>query len=196
MQKEKKISALNDANLISAYKEDGDKKIVGELFKRYTQFVFCVCMKYLKNEEQSREAVMNIFEKLFTELHKSEIKNFKPWLYTVSKNYCLLEIRSQSYQQKYDKELEKNYSLFMESGEAMYPYNENYTEEKIRLLQDGIAKLPEEQQNCVQLFYLEEKCYQDVAEITGYTMKQVKSYIQNGKRNLKIYIKEKYEAQL
>jgi RNA polymerase sigma-70 factor (ECF subfamily) len=53
-------------------------------------------------------------------------------------------------------------------------------------LEKCIETLGDEQKQCVKLFYLQEKCYKEITESTGFDMNKVKSYIQNGKRNLKI----------
>ena len=45
-----------------------------------------------------------------------------------------------------------------------------------------------EQKQTVELFYLQEKSYKEIVDQTGFSMNDVKSYIQNGKRNLKIML--------
>jgi len=189
------IEKLPDTKLINSYKKTRDKSLVGELFERHTHFVFCVCMKYLKDEDKSRDAVMQIFEKLFDDLLKHDVENFKAWLHTVTKNHCLLQIRSEKTHKKYEAEIKKDHADVMESADNLYLDIENDKEIKLKYLEEAINDLGEEQQKCIDLFYLHEKCYNEVAEITGYSMKQVKSYIQNGKRNLKNYILNKYERQ-
>lgn len=188
MSKNTNINSITDLELIDIYKSKNDKSIIGELFKRYTKFVFAICMKYLKNIEKSEEAVMQIFEKLFTDLLKHNIDNFKSWLHVVTKNYCLHLLRSESFQIKRDNEIKNTTDLFMEKHDFLYLDSEDNSEDKLNRLEMAINSLSIDQKNCIDLFYLQEKCYDEVAKITGYTMNQVKSYIQNGKRNLKIYL--------
>lgn len=184
---------LSDTELISRYKETGNSSFVGEIFERYTRFVFCVCMKYLKNKDNSKDAVMQIFEKLLDDLKKHNIEKFKPWLHSVTKNHCLLQIRSEKYLLKNQDEFKKDYPVVMELSNNLYLDIEDDKETKLRYLEEGINQLSIEQKKCIELFYIKEKCYNEVAEITGYTMNNVKSYIQNGKRNLKNYILSKNE---
>jgi len=185
LKNKKKISGLSDNELISLYAKKVDKDIAGELYIRYTKFVFLVSMKYLKNEEDSKDAVMQIFEKLLKNLGKHKIKNFKAWLYSVIRNHCINKLKQNQFLQKENKKYEKELESFMESeaNSRLRLKNENNKE---ILLEKAIKELIPEQEQCINLFYLKEKTYSEVAEITGYTFNQVKSYIQNGKRNLKI----------
>jgi RNA polymerase sigma factor (sigma-70 family) len=64
--------------------------------------------------------------------------------------------------------------------------NESVLDQDMETLKKCIDQLKDEQKECIKLFYLEEKCYQEIAESTSYELKKVKSYIQNGKRNLRI----------
>lgn len=183
-----KLNSLNDIELVSKYKETSDKSVVGILFERYTHLVFGVCMKYLKNEDESKDAVMQIFEKLMTDLLKHEITNFKSWLHSVAKNYCLMQLRSGQTAAKKNEELKKDTSSFMENSYELHLNNTNEKEVALNKLEEAIQQLNTEQKNCIELFYLKEKCYHEIAETTGYSLIQVKSHIQNGKRNLKIYM--------
>lgn len=186
----KKKPTNEDADLIRQYKQTLDTAFAGELYDRYTHLVYGVCLKYLKNEEDSKDAVMQIFEKLLVELKHHEVNNFKSWLHVMAKNHCLMWLRSArvrhektiiTFEVKQDMEYEE---LMHHLGE-----NENGTlESDLVSLEKGMLELPVEQKRCIELFYLQQKCYKEITEITGYEMKRVKSYIQNGKRNLKIYL--------
>jgi RNA polymerase sigma-70 factor (ECF subfamily) len=182
----KNIETLTDLELIDLYKRKGDTHILGILYKRYTGFVFAVCMKHLKNSQDSKDAVMQIFEKLFTDLKKHNIENFKPWLYRVTCNHCLQTFRNNSKTVSIEGSSQKNLLNFMENGVSFHPDSEEVLEERISNLEMELCNLSHEQRTCVELFYLKEKSYQEIVSATGYTMNQVKSYIQNGKRNLKI----------
>jgi len=143
-------------------------------------------MKYLKNEDDSKDAVMQLFEKLLIDLKKHEVQNFKGWLHTVAKNYCLMQLR------KKNPETPLIENLVVENQHFAHREEEPQLEERLTLMEEAIAQLNDSQKKCVELFYLKEKCYQEISEQTGYTMNEVKSFIQNGKRNLKIYM-EKHE---
>ncbi|MBN1251211.1 MAG: sigma-70 family RNA polymerase sigma factor [Bacteroidales bacterium] len=178
-----KIETLTDEQIIELYKKDAQKVFVGELYKRYTKFIFLVSMKYLKNEERSKDAVMEVFEKLFSDLLKHQIQNFKPWLHTVVRNHCLILLRKEQSVLNKDKKFQIEQDLFVESDEDLHHVNENKTEENLK---EALNSLKNEQKVCLELFYLQEKSYNEIVDITGYSIKNVKSYIQNGKRNLKI----------
>jgi len=180
-------SSLSDEELIEKFLETGDKHFFGVLFQRYTHLVFGACMKYLKNRDESEDAVMDIFEKLMSELKSHDVHNFKGWLYTVSRNHCLMKIRSEKKMQ-ITNDGEKLEGLVVEMPEPMHLSNKVKQEIELTNLEQAMTKLGDEQRTCLELFYLQEKCYNEVASITKYSLNEVKSYIQNGKRNLKNYL--------
>jgi len=183
------IKSFSDEELISRYKDNSDNHIISELFERYIHLMFGVCIKYLKNEEKSKDAVMQVFEQLFTKLKTQEIQNFKSWIYTVSKNYCLMKIRHEQSVRKHKDEYTANVQQeFMESNELFHQLNKEELDDRIPKLKKGIEQLKTDQRRCIELLYLQDKSYKEVSDITGYSIKQVKSYIQNGKRNLKIIL--------
>ncbi|MCB0402658.1 MAG: sigma-70 family RNA polymerase sigma factor [Flavobacteriales bacterium] len=182
--KAKNISSYTDNELISGYKKSGDNSLVGELYKRYSHLVFGVSLKYLKNEDEAKDAVLQIFENLLDDLKKHEINNFKSWLHSVTRNHCLMFLRKQQTLQKRVNEFEAVYQE-EESFDTPFAYHEKENKEvMLTKLEEAITMLKDEQRICIELFFLKEKCYNEVAEITGYDLKKVKSYIQNGKRNL------------
>ncbi|UZR94501.1 RNA polymerase sigma factor [Chondrinema litorale] len=189
----------SDEELLVAFKQSGDMALLSELFDRYVELVFGVCMKYLKNEENSKDAVMQIYEQLVEKVPKHEIQNFKSWLYVFVKNYCLMQLRKK--ENKNHVQLEGIISDdFMESDEDLHLISENgeaisEKELLLQLMESGLDELEEKQKQCLKLFYLEEKCYKEIVEITEFDLKKVKSYIQNGKRNLKIYMEKSREQQ-
>ena len=182
--KSKNIQSLTDNELITRYKKTGDNSLVGELYKRYSHLVYGVSLKYLKNEEASKDAVLQIFENLLSDLKKHEIANFKSWLHSVARNHCLMFLRKQQTQLKRVNEYEATYQ-HEEAFPAPFAVHEKEEKEiALTKLETAMLSLKEEQRVCIELFFLKEKCYNEVAEITGYEIKKVKSYIQNGKRNL------------
>jgi len=183
----KDVSEVTDQELIKKYLASDDNYYIGELFQRYTHLVFGACMKYLKNKDESEDAVMDIFEKLMSELKTHEVRNFKGWIYTVSRNHCLMKIRSEKKMQM-TNDSEKLDGLVVEMPEPMHLSNKVKKEMELTNLEQAMTQLSEEQRTCVELFYLQEKCYNEVATITKYSLNEVKSYIQNGKRNLKNYL--------
>ena len=193
-KKNKNLSDFSDLELIGKYKASDDSLFYAELFKRYSQFSFLVCMKYLKNEEDSKEVVLEIFEKLLSEIKKHEIQYFKSWLHTVTRNHCLHIFRNKSHKLKHEKLFEKESVNFMESEPILYQEEVIEKEKLLEKLEKSINELKPEQKLCVELFYLQEKSYEEISQTTGFTMNEVKSYLQNGKRNLKILLEKKNEG--
>jgi len=188
----KKISdntPLSDLELLALYRDTRDKEHVGVLYKRYSHLVFGLCMKYFKDEDQAADMVTNIFTKLFDDLLKHKVEFFKSWLYTYSKNHCLMALRSAKSNLKKSLDYSENFKVLMENNEDEHQ-KANRREEEYALLEKALGDLSEEQRLCVELFYLKEKSYAQIVEVTGYDLNKVKSYIQNGKRNLKIMLEQ------
>ena len=181
--------AVTDIELISRYKKSGDVNLVGELYKRHTVFAFGVCMKYLKDEDECHDAVMQIFEKLMVDLKKHEVENFRAWLHTVTRNHCLMYLRSRKKFEDKQIPLEDNLNAGMESAHDVHPEVEK--EQMLQYMEEALDGLNDKQRLCVDLFYLKQKSYEEVASETGFSMNEVKSFIQNGKRNLKIAISKR-----
>lgn len=186
-----KLHLLSDIELIENFKSSGNNIFVGELHKRHAHLIFGVCMKYLKNEDDAQDASIQLFEKLLIDLIKHEIKAFKPWLHMVCKNFCLMKLRSDGSKRKNFNEMQKDFASFMESGIEVHLTVDNTKEIQLTFMEECLQGLNNEQRICVELFYLQEKSYQQVSDETNFTMNNVKSYIQNGKRNLKNCIEEK-----
>ncbi len=180
----------SDAWLISKFKSTGDLEYLGQLYEKYMHLVYGVCLKYLKDREASQDATMQIFEKLMVEIPKREIENFKPWLHVLTRNHCLMQLRSEKSRSAREEKIVQSDQIFMESTYEMHPNNESLLERDLEALKKCIDQLKDEQQECIKLFYLEERCYQEIADATKYELKKVKSYIQNGKRNLKICMEQ------
>jgi RNA polymerase sigma-70 factor (ECF subfamily) len=144
-------------------------------------------MKYLKNEDEAKDSVQQIFLKVIQELQKYKVEYFKSWLYMVAKNYCLMKLRDK--QGKTTAEI--NERVAATPGEETDQQALLMNEQTLILMEASLKELNPEQQQCVTLFYLQKKSYQEVSEETGFTLLQVKSYIQNGKRNLKLLIERK-----
>jgi RNA polymerase sigma factor (sigma-70 family) len=176
---------MTDTELLDLYNYDKNQEWMGILLERYTLLLLGVCMKYLKDENEARDCVQQIFLKVLTEVGKYRIDYFKSWLYMVAKNHCLMRLRDKG--AKSAKELNNNYAVATETDRQELLANEQTYD----LLEEAINELSEEQKQCVILFYLKKSSYHQISEKTGYNLMQVKSYIQNGKRNLKILLDKK-----
>jgi RNA polymerase sigma-70 factor (ECF subfamily) len=183
-----KFKTSPDQDIISEYRKNMDPEILGVLFDRYIHLVFGVCMKYLKRKDDARDATMEIFENLFGDLLEHEIKNFPSWLHTVSKNFCLMKLREKKWEIIAGPEnlFTKDMNKIMESDVDLHHNDEK--EAELAEMEKALFQLSKDQEQCVRLFYLHNRSYREVAEITGYSLKKVKSHIQNGKRNMKNYL--------
>lgn len=171
---------MTDQELVKQFKANGNLDHLGELFTRYQSLVYGVCLKYLRDRDEAKDAVMQLFEKLISTLRAHEVENFKSWLYATTRNHCLMKIRSGK-----SKFTDGFSSELMENRFMLHPEEESELEWNLTRMEKCLETLAEEQKRCVQLFYLEEKCYKEITQFTGFELNQVKSYIQNGKRNLK-----------
>jgi RNA polymerase sigma-70 factor (ECF subfamily) len=179
------LNNLDDLQLIARYKQSKDNNFVGILYQRYTHLIFGVCMKYLKNEQDAQDASILIFEKMLKDLLKYDVLEFKSWLYVLCKTYCLMQLRSGVSVQKKEKEMQNYMVHSMENEFEAHLSNGNQKEIQLTYMEDCMKQLNNDQQVCIELFYLHEKSYQEVCNETNFTLNNVKSYIQNGQRNLK-----------
>jgi RNA polymerase sigma factor (sigma-70 family) len=180
-----KYNHIEDSELLQRFYADHDNEWLGILLQRYTMLLLGVCMKYLKNEEEAKDCVQQVFLKTINELHKYKVDYFKSWIYMVAKNHCLMKLRDKG---KYTSEI--NEQLMATPDEITDKNNYIEKDKALTNMAAALTQLNKEQQVCVTLFYLEKKSYQEIAEQTSFSLLQVKSHIQNGKRNLKILMEK------
>lgn len=178
---------MSDQELLEQFYSSQDNHWLGILLHRYTLLLLGVCMKYLKNEEEAKDSVQQIFLKSITELHKYKVEYFKSWLYMVAKNHCLMKLRDRP--GRAAVEIRENSAVAPGEDNSLDLHLEK--DRQLELMNNSLQELNNEQKLCVTLFYLEKRTYQEIAERTGFSLMQVKSYIQNGKRNLRILLEKK-----
>ncbi|MEO7766916.1 MAG: sigma-70 family RNA polymerase sigma factor [Ferruginibacter sp.] len=178
-----KYKHIDDLELLQNFYADKNNEWLGVLLERYTLLLLGVCMKYLKNEEAAKDGVQQVFLKAITELHKYRVDYFKSWLYMIAKNYCLMKLRDKGKQP-----IEINEQVLLAADESEDAKKHLEKDLTLNNMEQALQLLNEEQLQCITLFYLEKRSYQDIAEKTGYPLLKVKSHIQNGKRNLKIML--------
>lgn len=189
--KTKKYENLSDEALLTQFRQKQDMNLLGILYERYMTLLYGLCLKYFKDREQAKDMVMQIFEKLAQKALQTEVSNFKSWLYVLARNECLMALRkkNQIFLQEFwlDSEEEN-----MEKPAFWHLTSEDpdESENALQILEKGLEVLSDEQKICIKLFYLEKKSYQEICQQTGYEMSKVKSYIQNGKRNLRIFMEK------
>jgi RNA polymerase sigma-70 factor (ECF subfamily) len=181
----KKRTEQSDAQLLELFLQTGRSEYLGDLYNRYIPLVYGLCLKYLKSAEAAEDAVMQIFEQLLEKIGRFEIREFRTWLYSVARNHCLQILR------KTRREISTDFgTLVVESESEVHPFDRQEEEIRAGALERCMEQLPVPQRESVRLFFLEEKSYAEVADLTSYHLKSVKSYIQNGKRNLKICLEK------
>lgn len=190
----KKKEYNSDEELLKHYKQSGNKELFADLFKKHVSVVYGTCLFYLQDKDEAQDATMQLFEKLMLDINNREIDNFKGWLSFVVRNHCISLIRK-------NKSQSKNIKSYYEFEYEAPDYE---TEEKINSVSDDVLlenmktclpKLKENQRICVELFYLKNKSYQDIANETNFSLNEIKSYIQNGKRNLKLFLEDSIKKQ-
>ncbi len=179
--KSQNYNDTDDNELLQNFYKDHDNKWLGILLPRYTLLLLGVCMKYLKNEEDAKDCVQQIFIKIINELHKYKVDYFKSWIYMIAKNHCLMRLRDKG---KLTAELNENITRVADETEEKISFIEK--DILLNKMMNAVKQLNAEQQECICLFYLQKKSYAEIVEETGFNMLQVKSHIQNGKRNLRL----------
>ena len=174
-------SPLSDTELLAQYRHTENLSLLGELFSRYMDLLYGVCLKYLKEPEEAQDAVMAVFEELIQKLKQHQVENVKSWLYTVAKNHCLMKLRQQK-----RVPTGKLPDEFMQSADEEHLKDVLDREENFRQLDECMEQLADNQRQVIKLFYLQGKCYNEISAETGIEWKAVRSFIQNGRRNLKI----------
>jgi RNA polymerase sigma factor (sigma-70 family) len=177
---------MTDAELLSAFRATGDRSWLGDLLERYTLLLLGVCMKYLKDEEAARDMVQQVHLKALTEWEKYPVEYVKSWLYTVARNECLMRLRKTG---KWMTDVDDLAERLPADDVAF----ERLREQEVRMdsVEAAMSLLPEHQRICIMQFYMEDRSYRQIAEHTGFSIKEVKSHLQNGKRNLRIIIEKK-----
>lgn len=181
--------------MLDTYRKTGDLHLLGKVYEPYMPLLYGVCYKYYGKQTESEDAVMQIFEELVDKLRIHEVSNFKSWLYTFARNHCLMDLRRKKRVVMVDMDDESFVEGRLFDQEDMDLSSKQEVEDQLNLMESCLQTLSEEQQTCVRLFYLEQKCYKDIADMTGYELGKVKSYIQNGKRNLKICMERSQDEQ-
>ncbi len=186
IQLSKHKTALSDEDLIKAYKADADPTHVAALYGKYIELVKGLCLKYLKNNTDSDDAVMDIYELLVKKLKTHEVEHFKSWLYILSKNHCLGKLRDN----KKKTDWENDYLTTVDETSSFHPFDEDIKEHMLVKMEGCLEKLNDRQKACITRFYIEKQSYEDITSSLSMSWNRVRSLIQNGRRNLKICIEQ------
>ena len=187
-----KKGSRTDQELLAAFRRSGKAEPLAELYDRYLELSYGLCLRYLRHTAAAEDAVMEVFEALLQKVPQHEIHNFRSWLYTFVRNHCLMDLRAAG-----RSPLRNATDDFMQSEPFEHPETERPWEQRAETqaaLSDCIAALKAEQRQCIRLFYLEERSYKDIAEALQWELGQVRSHIQNGRRNLKSCMETKLDS--
>jgi RNA polymerase sigma-70 factor (ECF subfamily) len=178
---------MNEGELHLQYRNTGNLEVLGKLYSPYMSLLYGVCYRYLQDSNRSQDAVMQIFEELIVKLRNHEVDNFKSWLYVYARNYCLMQLR----RDKRTNHVAIEDNMYESEQKLNQTDPQKWQETDFEKLEGCMQNLNKEQEECVRLFYLQQMCYKDIAQRTGYDLNKVKSSIQNGKRNLKMCMESK-----
>jgi RNA polymerase sigma factor (sigma-70 family) len=186
---------LSDQELLARYRLRGEVADLGLLYDRYLPEAFAVCRRYLAPpDEDAQDAVMQLFEHLVKALRTHEPDNFPAWLHTTARNHCLMQLRARKRAGPSAGPLVLHFpdAVDVETAAARHLPDEAAAadeaataEERLQSVEAALAQLPPAQRRCLELFYLEKKCYRDIATETGLEINLVRSHLQNGKRMLR-----------
>lgn len=174
---------MDEKELLLYYRQTGNLSALGKLYSPYMSLLYGVCLKYLQDSDKSQDAVMQIFEELVDKLRTHEVGSFKSWLYVYARNFCLMQLRREKPHSHVDIDTHLYES---EQQLARGDAADDFLDQDFERLESCLQTLNTAQRQCIRFFFLEKKCYKEIVEQTGYDLNKVKSYIQNGKRNLKL----------
>jgi RNA polymerase sigma-70 factor (ECF subfamily) len=169
---------LTDAELVQLYRKHAERSAMEELYRRYHKKAFGVAYSVFRNKDESTDVMLAVFEKMLREMANTEIREFAAWIYVLTRNECLMRLRS-------DKRRVAREKLFAMSQPLDESYEPEFFHEKNNALKQALAALSDTQRMCLELFYFEQKSYKEVADELGLDTEAVRSQLQNGKRNLK-----------
>ena len=187
----KNTNRQTDEELVALYQSSGDLAYLGILFERYTELVYGVCLKYLKTPTLAEDAVMDIFETLVKKARTHDVRQFRPWLFVLSKNHCLMQLRKKNRTESFDDLGPAARAAVVQSADVVHPVEVFEPDNREKALEECLKKLPEQQLKCVRAFYFDGKSYKRIARETGEELGRVRSNIQNGRRNLRICMQKK-----
>lgn len=166
---------------IRAYFQSGDSEYWGRIFEKYKKRIFLRCLTLLQDNEDASDLTSETFIKAHENIQKYDMKRpFFPWLQQIATNLCIDLLRR------------KTIIQFTQTDEKIEFHSAEDVTKKVenRELGDTILKalksLKNHQKRCFCLFYIHRKSYKEIAELTGYSYNDVRSYIQNGKRKFKL----------
>ena len=187
-------SPPTDEDLAAGFRESGNPDLLGALYARYLELVYGVCLQYLRDGGRAEDAAMDIYEQLHVKLREHAVDHFRPWLYRLARNHCLMILRRSASHLTRDSVSVPTYAgadlADMQIGDLLHQDGDDgdaalARERDLDALEACREELSAEQATCIRRFYLEGASYQTIAEERGLPVGRVRSHLQNGRRNLK-----------
>lgn len=183
------MKQLNQQELIHRYCKEQNPEALAELFRRVLHLTFGISMKYLKNKMEAEDLVSDLYLKLQVDLCRFNILDFSAWVSMVTKNMALSQLRTKSRNPK-----EESLGNFMELESVDHLLEVEEKETLLLCLENCLNQLQGNQKRCVSLFFLENKSYSEIQEITQLDFKSVKTHLQNGKRMLRLLMEKQMNS--
>jgi len=192
----KRLDERSDETLASEYRSSKDQKVLGILYGRYLELMYGLCLQYFKDAARAEDATIDIYEELRVKLLKHKVENFRPWMYRLARNHCLMVLRRGASHMTMDSSSVATHEGLdpadMQLADNLHLRGEAMEKEQLLLALEACTDaLPENQSICIRRFYLHGESYADIAATLAFTVGKVRSAIQNGRRNLKICLEGK-----
>ncbi len=170
------VAEETDFELLDRFRRHGDRAAFERIVARHRPWLHRVCARLLRSDEAARDATQDVFARVLNRLDTFRGDNFPGWLKAIAVNCCLNTI-----------DRDKRWAPLEAAGEA--PAADLGPELQLLRLEEGvrarhlIARLPERQKIVFCLKYIDDCSYQEIERLTGFSNKEVKSFLQNARRN-------------
>ena len=178
------VNRRDESSLLLKYLKTNDLSYLLELYRPYMHLVYGLAFKYVKDPKQSQEIVYCIFKKLIKDIKRQEVRVFGNWLYNLSLDFC---------KQWRDRGRTESDQIVALGGSTQTPVefyddkDDDSFEEEISSMEDEVMRIKSQQEKCSQLFFKEQRCFQEIADITGWEVSEIKYHVKNAKRKTNIY---------
>ena len=162
----------------------GDQLAWDAIVKQYWRKVFNVAYKFVAKHDEAEDLTQDIFLKIFKSLDTFDRRaNFQTWLISISRNLCIDHYRSvRKERETIDRDVDSS-ELSPQSHEPG-PVAALEQRDRVALLRDAMAALPETLRTAVLMRDIQELSYQEIADRLRLPEGTVKSRINRGRTEL------------
>ncbi|MGO3707516.1 MAG: RNA polymerase sigma factor [Mesonia hippocampi] len=173
--------------LIEACRQN-DRKAQLKLYEKYSQGMYYVALRFMKNEHDAEEAMQEGFIQAFTKLHQftGEV-TFGAWLkrIVINKSIDMLKAR------KLDLVALDEHRVAKVEEDNNWDVADSVTIDQVK---EAIAKLPERYKYPVMLFLIEGYDHEEISEILNITAVSSRTLVHRGKKKLQEHLKAYYNG--